>query len=84
MADERGVPAWLRWRCRRGMRELDALFGAWLEDHWAQADPELRDAFAQILALEDDVLWGWLSGREPPSEPYLRLIAMMRRDEPLH
>ena len=32
----------LRWRCRRGMRELDSLLSGWLESHWADADPETR------------------------------------------
>ena len=31
----------LRWRCRRGMRELDQLLVRYLEREWQQAQPGL-------------------------------------------
>ena len=37
----------LRWRCRRGTRELDALFGDWLERCYPGADAAARQAFAE-------------------------------------
>jgi antitoxin CptB len=59
----------LRWRSRRGMKELDVLFEAFFEQ---QAEalvagewPELED----LLAREDDVLFDWISGRNLPSNP---------------
>ncbi|MDE1961887.1 MAG: succinate dehydrogenase assembly factor 2, partial [Xanthomonadaceae bacterium] len=36
----------LRWRCRRGMRELDQLLGWWLETHYLQADNVEKAAFS--------------------------------------
>lgn len=56
----------LRWQCRRGMKEMDALLLAWLERGWPTADAERREAFRTLLAVEDDVLWAWLSGRRRP------------------
>ena len=32
----------LRWRTRRGTRELDALFGGWLDERFAGADEATR------------------------------------------
>ena len=48
----------LRWRCRRGMRELDQLLGGWLDS---------RYPYAELLEQPDPQLWDWLSGREAPA-----------------
>ena len=53
----------LRWRCRRGMRELDVLLERWLEQCWESADSRQRRAFERLLGCEDDLLWSWLTGR---------------------
>lgn len=56
----------LRWQCRRGMKEMDALLLAWLDRGWPAADAPQREAFRALLQVEDDVLWAWLSGRRRP------------------
>jgi len=54
----------LRWRCRRGMRELDQLFGRYLDREWAQASEAERGVFLQLIDCEDDKLWRWFMGYE--------------------
>ncbi len=54
----------LRWRCRRGMRELDQLMLRYLDQRWSKAPTEDRELFLQILETEDDTLWRWIMGRE--------------------
>jgi len=54
----------LRWRCRRGMRELDHLLGRWLAQHWAQSTPSEQAMFEALLDCEDDKLWRWFMGYE--------------------
>jgi antitoxin CptB len=54
----------LRWRCRRGMRELDDLLVRWLERGWPSASEADRGAFLQLLDSEDDRLWRWFLGHE--------------------
>jgi antitoxin CptB len=61
----------LRWRCRRGMRELDQLLTRWLDREYPGADPALRAAFAKLLACEDDSLWRWCMGMETPDDKEL-------------
>jgi antitoxin CptB len=58
----------LRWRCRRGMRELDRLLERYLERAWPQAEPSERAAFERLLACEDDQLWRWFLGRVVPED----------------
>ena len=54
----------IRWRCRRGMRELDQLFGRYLDREWAQASEADRGTFLRLLDCEDDKLWRWFMGYE--------------------
>ena len=54
----------LRWRCRRGMRELDDLLVRWLEREWPAASEAQRGVFLQLLDAEDDRLWRWFLGHE--------------------
>ena len=54
----------LRWRCRRGMRELDQLLGWWLDTRFAQVDNAAKASFSTLLDEQDPQLWDWLSGRE--------------------
>ena len=72
----------LRWRCRRGMRELDELLLRFLEDEYPRASLDERDAFARILELQDPEIFGYLVGRESPAEASLRhVVARIRRDD---
>lgn len=54
----------LRWRCRRGMRELDQLFERWLDRRWEQASDAERAVFRRLLETEDDRLWRSVLGYE--------------------
>lgn len=59
----------LRWRCRRGTRELDQLLGWWLEARFAEATPALRAGFSTLLDAQDPDIWDWLMGRGMPGDP---------------
>ncbi|HAI58776.1 MAG TPA: hypothetical protein DCM32_02740 [Xanthomonadaceae bacterium] len=61
----------LRWRCRRGMRELDQLMERFLDRAFAAASDEDRALFLKVLDTEDDILWRWCMGRERPEDPAL-------------
>lgn len=67
----------LRWRCRRGMRELDQLLERWLEREWRQSPTARRAVFLRILDSEDDRLWRWFLGHE--QSPDARLDALVQR-----
>ena len=70
----------LRWRCRRGMRELDQLFGRYLDREWKQASHEDRGVFLQLLECEDDKLWRWFMGYEQcPDDALASLIQRIRQ-----
>lgn len=46
----------LRWQCRRGVKELDAVLCAYLDSHYAASSLSDQHLFGELLALEDDLL----------------------------
>ena len=70
----------LRWRCRRGMRELDRLFDRYLEQRWAAASEAERAVFLRLLDCEDDKLWRWFMGYEAcPDAQLAEFVEVIRR-----
>jgi len=67
----------LRWRCRRGMKELDQLLEHWLDQQWAASSEAQRGVFLRLLACEDDRLWRWFLGHE--NAPDAELDALVQR-----
>lgn len=69
----------LRWRCRRGTRELDALLAGWLEQHGASLDETRYAAFDALLDEQDPELWDWLMGHgDPPRADWRTIVAEIR------
>jgi antitoxin CptB len=58
----------LRWRCRRGMKELDVLLLRYLEQCYDSASKEEQRIFADLLELQDPQLFGYIIGRETPTD----------------
>ena len=65
----------LRWRCRRGTRELDELLSGYLRDAYLTAPPAEQVAFEQLLDAPDADINDWCLGRrEPPAGALAALI----------
>jgi antitoxin CptB len=70
----------LRWRCRRGMRELDVVLVRYLERDWPAAGAAEKAAFRALLERQDPDLNALLLGRiEPESEALARVMECLRR-----
>ncbi|MCU0977081.1 MAG: succinate dehydrogenase assembly factor 2 [Steroidobacteraceae bacterium] len=65
-------PGRLRWRCRRGMKELDLLLVRWLDRRYPAAGPAERAAFARLLEAQDPQLVAWLLKGEPAPDVELQ------------
>ncbi|MGI9303591.1 MAG: succinate dehydrogenase assembly factor 2 [Gammaproteobacteria bacterium] len=59
----------LKWRCRRGTKELDLLVRGFLDRHYANAPAAMQRAFADLLERQDPDLYDLLSGNIPPPDP---------------
>jgi antitoxin CptB len=64
----------LRWRCRRGMLELDLLLGRFLETRYAKLDTAQREWFSRLLAAPDVELAAWIAGTSEPPDRDMREI----------
>ena len=70
----------LRWRCRRGMRELDVLLVRYLERDWPAAGQAERTAFRDLLEWQDPEINALLLGRlEPGDEALAHVLECLRR-----
>ena len=70
----------LRWRCRRGMQELDLLLLRYLDQRHAAASDAERAVFLRLLDTEDDKLWHWFMGHDTPADAeLLQLVQRIRQ-----
>jgi antitoxin CptB len=79
LQDPEPTLAGLRWRSRRGTRELDLILLGFLSAGYEDLTPQDRRAYARLLDAPDPDLMNWLLGRATPSDPELaRLIQAIR------
>lgn len=68
----------LRWRCRRGLLELDV----WLDRFSNTQLPQLNAAqcrqLEQLLQEADVDLLAWLQGQQPVPEAYEQMVSSVR------
>jgi antitoxin CptB len=64
----------LRWRCRRGMKELDILLTRYVDERYGAASAEEQQAFQRLLEAQDPVIYAYCLGQEPPPEHLAALI----------
>jgi antitoxin CptB len=58
----------LRWKCRRGLLELDIVLQRYLVRH-----PD-DEALGELLDLPDNDLWDIVAGRSERYEPHLKQV----------
>ena len=79
------VPAGqLRWRCRRGAKELDLLLTAYLDRHYASASVTQQQTFQQLLELPDPDLLQLLFGSTVMDDPQVADLIEKIRDAADH
>ena len=69
----------LKWRCRRGMRELDVLLERFLERQYSVASSEIQLAFARLLSLPDPEIFALIMGLQITENPELRDVIQRLR-----
>ena len=58
----------LRWRCRRGMLELDLMLGIFLDKEYARLNNEQKNLLDQVLDYPDQLLFDLFLGHMHSSD----------------
>lgn len=70
----------LRWRCRRGMRELDLVLERFLAARGASMSDDDLETFSRFLDSSDMDLYLWVTGRDQPASPEFQAIVQQLGD----
>lgn len=54
----------LKWRCRRGLLELDLVLGKFVDERYAGLDEDQKQAFDELLDMPDTQLWDMITGKQ--------------------
>ncbi|MDD5394264.1 MAG: succinate dehydrogenase assembly factor 2 [Thiothrix sp.] len=69
----------VKMRCRRGMKELDVVFGRYLQNHYPTAGDDEKQYLEELLDLQDPLLFGMVLGIDPVPLQYESLIVKLRQ-----
>lgn len=64
---------------RRGMREMDLILGAFVENALETMSDDDLAAYESLLAEDDHDLYRWILGLDPASAAHVALIARIAR-----
>ena len=70
---------YFRWRCRRGMKELDFILNRFLDAEFQSMSETNKQLFNEMLAEEDMLLWYWLSGKSNPADAKLHFKTLVEQ-----
>jgi len=73
----------IRWRCRRGLLELDLVLEAFLARGYGRLDAGQRRLFDELLERPDNDLLDLALGRSEPEPRYRSVVELLRVDEGL-
>lgn len=69
-----------RWRCRRGMLELDIILQRFMETYYRQLGRDELEQFEQLLSMADNDLWDLICARsEHDNKKLLPIIQLLQR-----
>lgn len=63
-----------RWRCRRGLLELDIVLQRFMDKHYPQLSETELQQLATLLDLSDNDLWDMITTRKEPEDAGLRPV----------
>ena len=73
----------LRWRCRRGMRELDVLLTRYVDEQYRDASAAHREAFRDLLDSQDPLIYDYFLGlKAAPTAALASLIDRITASAP--
>jgi antitoxin CptB len=63
-----------RWRCRRGLLELDLTLQRFVDAHYLSLGDAERRQFEMLLDLSDNDLWDMIARKKKPGDTRLQYV----------
>ena len=63
-----------RWRCQRGLLELDIILQRFMDQHYAQLDQQGLEQFERLLSLPDNDLWDLIAAKQINRDSELQAV----------
>lgn len=71
----------LKWRCRRGTKELDYLLEDYLNNCYSESSQQEKALFAELLTLQDSqLIWFFLGDQLPNTKQLAALVKKIRNN----
>jgi antitoxin CptB len=64
----------VRWRCRRGLLELDLVLQRFVDEYYAKLGDAERRQFETLLDLSDNELWDMIARRKKQENNVLQRV----------
>jgi antitoxin CptB len=64
----------VRWRCRRGLLELDIVLRRFIDQRYPLMTNEQRVIFDELLDLPDTELWDVITGNKEPAHAHFGTV----------
>lgn len=74
----------LRWQCRRGMLELDAILQPFFDQYFQTLSIQDQHDFERLLTHSDPELFAWFIGSEHPQDESLHNLVRLIKSKDLH
>ncbi|MCE7914869.1 MAG: succinate dehydrogenase assembly factor 2 [Nitrosomonas sp. PRO4] len=68
-----------RWRCRRGLLELDIILQRFMDRYYMQLDDKGLQQFERLLALADNDLWDQITARQVNNDSDVQQVLELLR-----
>ena len=66
----------IRWRCRRGLLELDIVLGRFIEQY-VKLNAQQKIVFDELLDMPDTMLWDMISGKIDAEQEQQRALLIL-------
>lgn len=70
-------PGKIRWKCRRGMSELDIILLGFFDQQYANLSPALQKQFSELLDETDPTLWDYFLSSKPADKRHANMINLI-------
>ncbi|MBH44312.1 MAG: succinate dehydrogenase assembly factor 2 [Gammaproteobacteria bacterium] len=69
----------IKWRCRKGLRELDILLTYFVETEYDNLSYKEKDLFLELIDFDSQELFNILLGKEICDQKFLNLIKVIKK-----